>query len=281
LTINKSTVLIAGAGDLGLRLGRRLAPHFNVVGVRRRSFFDFKQGQAQHHDFDGDWSRLLTRINPQKVVISWAPSERGLQAYRACYVDELSRLLLALSHQTPVELLQVSSSAVWECDDGRSIDDRAHFPAPHKERSLILMEAENLTRAYGTKTNNNVCILRLSGLYGPQRWPGLRRLRGASPITENPNGWVNLLHVEDASEACQKALNLHLDGTYLVSAESIERKTLYEFAHRHFGTAPPHWETENFGLGRQIDSSVFKQASSWTPQYPSVCEWIAGQDLDN
>ena len=280
LTINK-TILIAGAGELGLRLGRRLIPNAKIVAVRRRSFFYFENEQVQEHRFSGNWQALLEQFCPQHLVISWAPSERSHQAYRSLYIDELSNLLSAAAHHGRPDILQISSSAVWEAEDGRHIDDQSPMPPPQDQRGKILLEAEDLTQEYGIQQQRKICTLRLSGLYGPQRWPGLRRLRQTTPITENPAGWVNLLHIEDASIACELALQHALEGRYLVSAESILREKLYHFAHLHFDTPPPIWERKTHELGRRIDSRIFSEQCLWKPTVPRVCDWIQKQDLEN
>lgn len=192
-------VLLAGCGDLGQRLGLRLAAQgHEVFGLRRRI-------EALPPDIRGlraDLNRMESLdglpADLGAVVCTLTPDSRDPEGYRRAYVEAPRNLVRALGAQQPTWVF-ASSTAVYGGDFGGLVDDDT--PArPEGFNGEILLEAEqSLAQAVP-----HLRVLRFSGLYGPGREMLLRRARAGG--TCEPR-WGNRIHVEDAVSALALALS--------------------------------------------------------------------------
>lgn len=281
-TTSKSNIIIAGAGDLGLRLARRLTAHHSVIAVRRHFFYELScDGRLRPlGPFKGDWHTLLQRFQPSAVFVTWAAGARTLEAYQRTYVDELSRLLHACSSLSSApNIIASGSAAVFEAQDGRTIHEHSPMGKAQNPRNRILKQAEDLIQDYSHSRQRASCTLRLTGLYGPQRIPGLRRLKKSGHISEHPEGWINLLHIEDAATAMISAWQQHCRGNLFVNAQSIRRRDLYETAAKAFELALPRWSMDQHHRGRVVCAKKFLEETPWKPQHDDVEEWILNSSL--
>lgn len=184
-------LLIAGCGDLGIRLARRLdSEHWSVHGLRR-SPQQLPAGiQAIGADLL-DRSSLATAAGSWDAIIYQAtPAERTEQAYHAAYVQGLSNLL---GQSRAERLIFVSSTAVYGQDAGEWVDEDA-ATAPGAFSGRILLEAEQVARQHGGLS------VRFSGIYGPGRDYLIRSLRsGRARCRPDPPQWTNRIHSEDCA----------------------------------------------------------------------------------
>ncbi|ARC57956.1 hypothetical protein AS850_12800 [Frondihabitans sp. 762G35] len=190
------TVLIAGCGDLGIETGRRFAAlGHRVVGLRR----DASKIPAPLHGVSIDLRREIPEVTPDVgiVVVAVAAGERSAEAYRATYLDGLRNVLDGVERAgVSPRILLVSSTAVYDVDDGSVVDEStpATSAAP---TATVLRETEELLaeRAPGG------VILRLGGIYGPGRDRTFTQVReGRARIPAVPRH-LNHLHRDDAAEA--------------------------------------------------------------------------------
>ena len=77
--------------------------------------------------------------------------------------------------------------------------DEATPPKPGSERSRARVAAEDGWRALGVAAGKSVHILRLAGIYGPGRIPRKADLLAGKPVNADPDGYLNLIHVDDAA----------------------------------------------------------------------------------
>jgi len=74
-------------------------------------------------------------------------------------------------------------------------------------------------------------ILRLAGIYGPGRLPRLGELSAEQPLRCDPEGVINLIHVEDAADVVLRVAEaaLSLPRTYVVAdGHPVTRRAFYE-----------------------------------------------------
>lgn len=186
-------VLIAGCGDVGSRLARRLveAGH-DVTGLRRSP-----QDLPGVTSLKADVTQPDTLVFPpglDAVFIILTPDGHDADAYRRTYLEGTRNLLLALSGQTLRHVFWVSSSSVYGQEDGSDVDEDS--PAePVTATARVLLESEALVRAAPWSST----IVRCSGLYGPGRFRLLRWVEEGRPVVAAPPQWTNRLHVDDAA----------------------------------------------------------------------------------
>lgn len=195
-------VLIAGCGELGLKIADRLARRgCGVWGLRRRW---------------ADPPRFLTPVaadllRPETLadlpatdamVYCATPDGRDETRYRQVFVDGLSNLLAALPERSG-RLLFVSSTAVYGQDDGSWVDEES-ATEPGGFNGAVLLEAEAVARASGW----TACALRLGGIYGPGRtWLIRRALSDEATCQGDPPRWTNRIHIDDAARMAAHLLS--------------------------------------------------------------------------
>lgn len=197
----RKRILIAGAGDVGLRLGRLRAAGGDAVWLLRRRPIESDIDGIRTLSADLTSGAGLDHLPSEfdAIVFCAAPDQREEAAYRRLYLDGPARLLDALP-TSPECFLITTSTAVYGEDCGEWVDEAT--PArPREFNGRVLLQAE---QALGTRLTGAVAV-RLSGLYGPGRTRMLARARSGDPGTRR---WGNRIHVEDAASALDRLLDI-------------------------------------------------------------------------
>ncbi len=203
-------VLIAGCGDLGTDLGKRLAAEGSEVwGLRRRN----DPLPAPLNTLRADLTRPDTLALPEKldaVVYLATPGRYEDEAYRLAYVEGLRNLIAQLGEQRP-RLVLVSSTAVYGQIEGEWVDERS--PAePRSFSGQRMLEAEEIARTSALPAT----VVRFGGIYGPGRERMLRKVRAGEPCAAQPPHYTNRIHREDCIGILQHLLRVDVpEGLYL------------------------------------------------------------------
>lgn len=188
-------VLIVGCGDLGCELGRQLIQTGHVVtGVRRRAsglphgIKTIQSDVTDHHA-----CQILKTVSPQVLVYCVAADASTDESYQAHYVDGLRNALMSIDRLNLQHVFFVSSTRVYgqPTDD---ILDETIAAMPNDFGGQRLLQAEKLL----TELTCGTTVLRLSGIYGPER---TRMIRLAKDVANWPltNSWSNRIHRDDAA----------------------------------------------------------------------------------
>ena len=193
-------LLIAGCGDIGMRLAARLGQErWQVSGLRRR----VEKLPAPIHPVAADLldPAALDAVEQHwdAVVYQATPGERTPEAYRRAYVIGLQNLLERVQAR---RLLLVSSTAVYGQDDGAWVDEDS-VTEPGRFSGQILLESEAVAMAAGGM------VVRFSGIYGPGRDYLLRQIRsGQASCRPDPPQWTNRIHADDCGAILAHLLEL-------------------------------------------------------------------------
>lgn len=118
-------------------------------------------------------------------------------------------LLKALRRRTvPTALVYGSTSGVYG-DCGGAVVSETRALAPLTARALRRIGAEGTVRQFGRATLCRVSVLRIPGIYAPNRVDGmpLERLRQAMPVLSlEDDVFTNHIHADDLARACLAAL---------------------------------------------------------------------------
>ncbi len=197
----RKRILIAGAGDVGRRLGRRRAANGDAVWLLRRRPIEPDLAGIRTLSADLTSGAGLDHLPSEfdAIVFCAAPDQREEAAYRRLYLDGPARLLDALP-TSPERFLITTSTAVYGEDCGEWVDEAT--PArPREFNGRVLLQAE---QALASRLTGALAV-RLSGLYGPGRTRMLARARSGDPGTRR---WGNRIHVEDAASALDRLLDI-------------------------------------------------------------------------
>lgn len=260
--MSAGTVVVAGAGDVGLRLARlRLGRGDEVIGLRRGEGEPIAGLRWLRADLSlGDGLAALPR-QVAALVFCAAPDVRDEAAYRALYVDGLRRAMDACD---PVRVVFVSSTAVYAEDAGEWVDEAT--PArPPAFNGQALLAAEQVLAARPRAT-----ALRCSGIYGPGRGALLRKARSDQPGARR---WTNRIHADDAASAISHLLELDAPPALMLANDdlpALENEVLAWLRARQ-GLPPLAAAGANPdagpATGRRVANARLR-ATGWTPAFP-------------
>ena len=230
-------LLIAGCGDIGIRLAGKLDSNdWQVAGLRR----NIQALPGSIHPVQADLldPGSLTTIAGQwdGVIYQATPGQRDPEAYRQAYIQGLENLLDKLS---ALRLIFVSSTAVFGQDDGSEVDEQS-ITEPSAFNGQILLEAEKCALDAGG------LAVRFSGIYGPGREFLINQVRGGKArCREHPPQWTNRIHADDCAGALAHLLNLDApDPVYCASDdEPVTRCQVMDWLADRLGVARPERET--------------------------------------
>lgn len=202
-------VLIAGAGDVGTRLGLLLAEDGHEVWALRRSASKVREPlRAFGADLTDPESLAPLPGDFHQVFYTAAADESSDEAYRRAYVEGLANVIEAVG-DAPRRIVFVSSTSVYGQDGGAWVDETSPTE-PGSFRGRRLLEAEAVLRAAGEAASSRSTVaVRFAGIYGP----GRRRLvdsvrRGEAVIWDDPPRWTNRIHVDDCARVLRHVATL-------------------------------------------------------------------------
>lgn len=188
----------------------------------------------------------------------------------------------------PHALIYISTTGVYGDCQGALIDE-CRPVRPSTARAMRRVEAENLLRAFGTRTGCRVSILRAPGIYAEDRLP-LERLERQDPLPEaGSDPWTNHIHARDLAQAALDARRLaRPNRTYNVVDDSpLRLGEFYESLAQHFGLGLPprlpladvRGKISEISWGfwtesRQISNGRIKREFGRAWYYPSVGQFL-------
>jgi nucleoside-diphosphate-sugar epimerase len=198
------------------------------------------------------------------------------------YVGGLARVLAALPRSAE-RLIYISSIGVYGDAAGQWVDEQTPC-RPTSEGGQASLAAEELLR--GHPLGNRSVILRLAGIYGPGRIPRAETLLAGQPIDAPANGYLNLIHVDDAAAIVLLAeAKAPLPRTYVVSdGQPVMRSEYYGELARLLGAPAPQFVAPDPDSPAAQRAASNKRASSrrlvaeLAPKlrYPSYRAGLAG-----
>lgn len=263
-------VLLAGCGDVGLRVARLLrAQGHEVFALRRRppaggdDGIRWLAGDLASPAALGGLPAGITRL-----VYLPAPDERDPATYEAVFLGGLRAMLGALERSLLQRVLFVSSSAVYGDHGGDWVDEDT--PArPPGFNGRVLLDAERWLADLPVPST----VLRLAGLYGPGRLQLVDRLRaGLGAVPRAQVHWSNRIHVDDAAAAIAHLLLLpDARSLYLgVDDTPLPLDVLYDHLAGLVGAPCPPAGPPPAGVGSKRLSNVRLRASGFAPHWPDA-----------
>ncbi|NYE36014.1 nucleoside-diphosphate-sugar epimerase [Nocardioides cavernae] len=263
-------VLLVGAGDLGAAVGLRLADlGHGVLALRRNA--DLVPAPLIGRSVDlSAGAPDLADVSPRLVVVALTARPRTEDAYRATYVDGMSRALDALV-EAPERAVLVSSTAVQPSSERPDVEDETTPASPGDGPGRMLVAAEEAFHArvpHGT-------VLRLSGLYGGSSTRLLDKVREGR--VDDPHRWTNRIHRTDAAAAVVHLLTMAGQPEHLYLGTDDEPAQMGDVA-AHLASllgapAPPAADPAQ-GFGKRLSNARLR-STGWEPTLPTYREGYA------
>ncbi len=200
--------LIVGCGYLGRRVARLWREAGEQVWVLTRSadkalLFGREGFSAIVADLDSIRDLAPSIFPPSgfsTVLYSVGYDRQSPQPIEQVYAGGLAKLLgspvfNSAASQT-CRWIYISSTGVYGTAAGEFVDEETP-PQPAREGGKASLAAEQVLREHPHGSRG--IILRLAGIYGPGRIPRAADLQTGRPIDAPAEGWLNLIHVDDAA----------------------------------------------------------------------------------
>jgi nucleoside-diphosphate-sugar epimerase len=205
----------------------------------------------------------------------------GISGYERSYLGGMKSILAWTRERGPVgTLVYTGSTSVYPQGDGKIVDELAPTDEVG-ERAKILEQTENLVRSgAGTRW----FILRLAGIYGPERHHLLEQVRAGS-IAGRGEHRLNLIHRDDICAAIWAVFSAPAEiknEIFNVADDGAATKSeITAWLAARLGLPAPHFTGEP-AAGRRvitpdrvIANAKLKRVLGWQPAFPSFREGYA------
>ncbi len=256
--------LIIGCGYLGTRLFHLLKEQQCYVTNRSEKQI-FKSAGLNNHGLilnvndKSSWSNLSVLAEERGVIIIFMVTPRQIDtAIFPEFIQHLNKLNVKRA-------VLVSSTVVYGNND-RIVD----------ADSDVKIDSERAERQYQIEqawldNMKSGSVIRLAGIYGPNRVIGRSGIINNEIINGDPDGWLNLIHVDDAAQLVKcisemdnpNSIELGCDGN------PIKRGEYYSFLAEQLNRASPIFshDSRERGMGRRCDNNVTISRSGWQPMH--------------
>ncbi len=273
------SVMIAGCGDVGSELARRLlAEGWQVYGLRRDTAalpagVVPVAGDLCAAERPADWPAQL-----DYMVYCPAAGKRDADLYQRLYVEGLQHALSWLGERKrPLRhLLQVSSSGVYAQQAGEWVTENSPALADSGSASALLA-AEDVA----LRSGHPASVVRLTGIYGPGRNRLIEQARAGMNVPAEPPQYTNRIHRDDAAGLLAHLL-LQVEQRELLAPCYLgvddEPAPLHEvvgWLQQQLGASPQPEGPTSTRVGSKRCSNALARESGWVPQYPSYREGYA------
>jgi nucleoside-diphosphate-sugar epimerase len=285
--------LIVGCGYLGGRVARLWRKAGEPVWILTRS-----ADKARLLEREG-FSTIVADINNLRDLSPWVFPAGGFstvlysvgydrqsqQPIEQVYAGSLAKLL-----NSPVfnsagaqtcRWIYISSTGVYGTATGEFVDEETP-PQPAREGGKASLAAEQVLREHHHGSRG--IILRLAGIYGPGRIPRAADLQAGRPIDAPAEGWLNLIHVDDAARVVLLAdQQAEAPNLYCVSDNSpVQRGDYYRELARLLSAPEPRFvlpdprspASQRAGSDKRIRSSKLFRDLAPKLLYPSYREGL-------
>lgn len=165
-------------------------------------------------------AKLPERLEQEAIVYLVPPPAAGESDLR------LDRFL-QLATVPPRTFVYMSTTGVYGDTRGALVDESTPV-RPRTDRARRRVSAEEMTRVWCSERRVRRVVLRVPGIYGPDRLPLQVLRQGAPVVRETEAGIGNRIHVDDLVSACVAAItNEEARGVYNVTDGNASSSTAF------------------------------------------------------
>ena len=287
----RSRVLIVGCGDVGMRVARLLLPRVRVLALTSQVARTAQMRGAGITPLLGnlDDARDLRRLAAlgQRVLHLAPPAADGQRDQRT------ARLLQALRlRRVPDALVYGSTTGVYGDCQGAWVSELRPVSA-QTERAQRRVDAERRVRHFGRTSGSHTRVLRIPGIYAPDREGGTplaRFQKGLPVLAREDDVYTNHIHANDLARACMLALwRGRAQGTYNINDDAVRQMGNYmdAAAALYQLPAPPRLSRKEIAAvlspmqmsflseSRRMDNRRMKRELRLVLRYPDVLDGLA------
>jgi len=203
----RERVLLIGCGDVGLRVARALRPRVRLLALSsspsRREALRERGITPLAGNLDQPGTlRRLAGLATRVLHLAPPPGEGSGDPRTVALVQALRR------RSPPLSLAYGSTSGVYGDCAGAVVRETRALQA-RTPRAQRRVDAERALRYLGRASGVRVSLLRIPGIYAPDREGGTPRerlLKGTPVLQAHDDVYTNHIHADDLARACLAAL---------------------------------------------------------------------------
>ena len=194
-------VLIVGCGYVGVPLGAELVQlGHEVFGLRRNLAAKNELKAAGIQPLFGDVTKpdeLKNLPHDFDWVVNCIAAGGDAKHYREVYFNGTKNLIEWLAPNPPKKFVYTSSTSVYAQNDGSPVNESSPTE-PTAETSKILVETEKILLDAAAQKKFLAVILRVAGIYGPDRGHWFKQfLKGSAHFEGDGARFLNMIHLDD------------------------------------------------------------------------------------
>jgi nucleoside-diphosphate-sugar epimerase len=283
-------VLLVGCGDVGMRVARDLGARVRLLALTTDAARVSELRARGITPLLGnlDKAASLARLGglATRVVHLAPPPGNGWQDTRT------HALLAVLRRRSPAQtLVYGSTSGVYgDCQGEIAIETRA--TNAETARATRRIDAENRVRHFGRASQVRVSVLRIPGIYAPDReggTPQARLLKGTPVLQASDDVYTNHIHADDLARACVAAMwRARAGRVYNVNDDTcLKMGDYFDLAAELYGLPrPPRVSRQGaqaqlpmmllsfMGESRRMDNTRLKKELRLRLRYPTVVQGL-------
>lgn len=286
-------ILILGCGYVGRAFAiEALQKGYQVVAITRNveTVAELSQLGCQAHTSmaeSEDWHSYAE--GAFELAINCVSSAgNGLDGYRQSYLGGNQSFATWLTRTEVVTAVFTSSVSVYADSQGEWVNESDANPS--NERGKIMIEAEKILLGAAVP-NTRKCVLRLGGIYGPDRHMLLNKMRsGPLEIAGYGDYYLNLIRLEDICSSIWSIANckeLSERSIFnVVDDEPVLKEELVNWFAEQLGHTHPKFSPElsttnssrRFAdeapkpSNRKISNQSLKKLYGWSPRFSNFKE---------
>ncbi len=284
-------VLIIGCGYIGLPLGVKLASlGHEVCGLRRSRTAEPQLIAANIKPLFADITDVgaLAKL-PREFdwVVNCVASGGGdAEEYRRLYLQGMRNIIAWLGPTAVSKFVYTSSTSVCGQSDGSLVDETS--PAePTTETARVLVETENTLLDAFRHRNFPAIILRVAGIYGPERGYWFKKFAdGTARLDGEGKRILNMIHRDDVVGSIVAALRHGQPGEIYnsVDDEPVTQLDFFSWISQQLGRPIPDSisETQEASgkrgvTNKKVSNRKLKAELNYKFAYPTFREGYADE----
>ncbi len=203
-----TNVIVAGAGYVGKRIAQAYREKGkSVLTLTRNSSQGAKEIPEVNIDLDKPVVDSI-RVDRQSLVYYLVPPNPQASEDR-----RIRHFVGSALNAKPGKFVLISTTGVYGNCNGRWVNEQ--FPInPQTNRAKRRAYVEGFTQQWAKQNALELVVLRVAGIYGPDRVPVERIAKGLTLPPRSDIGFSNRIHVDDLVEICMAASKPAVSGIY-------------------------------------------------------------------
>ena len=230
-----SKVFIFGCGYLGIRLADTLiaAGHEVSALTKNETFAEVLKAigitEVIVDRLESDSWHSLVGNDYTKIINCVSSAGNGLSGYESSYYEGQASIIQWAKSHSIERFVYTSSTSVYPENSGNWVsEDSLKRDSVHSDTAQVLRRSENLIESNQSHFDNYF-ILRLSGIYGPERHYLLNQIQSSNAIAGSGDYFMNMIHVDDIVSAIIRLIDVKSNipsGIYNLSDDMPTQKEI-------------------------------------------------------